>query len=81
MIDDDTLLADGFEKALIGFGYRHNQQIAIYDYHRCVEVLVERDGMSEDDAIEYMDYNVVGSYVGEYTPIFFNRDLMNGYSA
>jgi hypothetical protein len=25
------------------------------------------------EAIEYFDYNVIGSYVGEFTPIFMNR--------
>jgi hypothetical protein len=25
------------------------------------------------EAIEYFDYNVKGSYVGEYTPIFMNK--------
>ena len=77
MNDQETLLADGFENALIGFGYRHHQQVAIYDYRKCIEVLMGRDHMSEEDATEYMDYNVVGSYVGEYTPIFFDKDLLN----
>ena len=81
MMDENTLLADGFESALIGFGHRHNQQVAIYDYRECVRVLMERDSMTEEDAIEHMDYNVVGSYVGEYTPIFFDKELMNEYSA
>lgn len=78
---EDTLLADGFEDALIGFGHQHSKQIAIYDYWKCVEVLMKRDGMTEEDAIEHMEYNVVGSYVGDYTPIFFDKELMNEYSA
>lgn len=80
MTDEDTLLANGFEKALIGFGHRHNQQVAIYDYWECVHILMKRDKMTEEDAIEHMEYNVIGSYVGEYTPIFFNKELMNGYT-
>jgi hypothetical protein len=28
--------------------------------------------MTEEDAIEYLSFNVVGSYVGEMTPIFVN---------
>lgn len=81
MTDEQTLLADGFEDALIGFGHRHNQQVAIYDYWKCVEVLIKRDRMTEEDAIEHMEFNVISSYVGEYTPIFFNKELMNEYSA
>jgi hypothetical protein len=28
--------------------------------------------MSESEAIEYYDYNIAGSYVGENTPIFLD---------
>lgn len=72
---EDTLLADGFEDALIGFGYQHSKILAIYNYDRCVDVLMNRDGMSEEDALEHMEYNVVGSYVGEYTPVFLKSNL------
>jgi hypothetical protein len=34
-----------------------------------VEILME-DDMTEEDAIEYLDYNVIGAYVGELTPIY-----------
>lgn len=78
---EDTLLADGFEDALIGFGYQHTKVIAIYDYNECVKVLMERDEMSEEDAIEHMEYNVVGSYVGEHTPIFLSKGLNDEYTA
>jgi len=78
---EDVLLADGFEDALIGFGHRFNNQVAIYDYRKCVEVLMKRDKMTEEDAIENMEYNVVGSYVGDNTPIFFDEELLNEHSA
>ncbi len=35
-----------------------------------VEILVENDGMSLEDAIEYLEYNTWCAYVGEGTPIF-----------
>ena len=72
---DHTLLADGFEGALIGYGHQHSKLLAIYDYNKCVDILIERDGMTEEDAIEHMDYNVVGSYMGEYTPIFLDANI------
>jgi hypothetical protein len=67
---ESALLADGFEEALIGFGQRCGQPLlAVYDYTKMVEVLMFRDGMSYDDACEYIDYNVVGAWVGEQTPL------------
>jgi hypothetical protein len=65
-----ALLADGFDAALLGFGRRFDKVVAIYSYKKCVEVLVKNSGLSEEEAEEYMEYNVVGSYVGDQTPIF-----------
>ena len=69
----DALTADGFEDALIGFGTRFTYDVAVYDYNKCIEIL-ERDGMSEIDALEYFEFNVRGAYVGEHTPIFMTLD-------
>lgn len=44
-----------------------------YDYDAMVRVLVERDGMSEEDAREHLDFNVVGAYVGPDTPMVLRR--------
>jgi hypothetical protein len=33
---------------------------------------MERDDMTCADAVEFMEFNVVGSYVGEKTPIFIS---------
>ena len=31
---------------------------------------MERDGMTHEEAIEWMDFNVTGAWLGETTPIF-----------
>ena len=67
--------ADGFDEAIIGVGSRcGSDDVFIYDYSKCVSILVERDGMSPDDAVDYMEFNVVGAYVGETTPIFMTKN-------
>jgi len=68
-------LADGFEDAFVGttisaFG---RKQVAIYDYDKCILILMHDNHMKEDDAIEYFDYNVMGSWIGEDTPIYINQ--------
>ena len=71
MSDQDAiLLADGFEAAYLGVCRRFNTYAALYDYDRCVEVLMERDDMPYEDAVEFMEFNVVGAYVGDSTPVF-----------
>lgn len=67
--DQEILMADGFEEAFIGVGMQFNKPIAIFDYDKCLTIL-QKDGMTYYEAEEYMQFNVVGSYVGENTPAF-----------
>ena len=67
------LFAEGFDAALIGVGIQFSREIAIYDYIKCVEVLMNRYEMSEEDALEYMEFNVTGAYMGVGTPVFLIR--------
>ena len=65
-----ALYANGFEAALIGVGYQFNTQLAVYDWDKCVAILMERDHMSHEEASEFMDFNVTGAWVGKNTPVF-----------
>ena len=70
---DEILLADGFEDAFLGvvesFG---SEPKACYDLLKCIDILMNRDSMTYDEAVEYMDFNVTQAYVGEYTPAFIH---------
>ena len=64
------LSADGLEYALIGVGRRCGQpNVLVYNYDLCVGEFVKR-GMTPDEAIEWMEFNVVGAWVGDETPMF-----------
>ena len=67
---ETPLLMDGFDEACIGFSQRINEPfLAVYSYNKMVEVLMERDGMDDEEAMEYIDFNCVGAWMGEKTPI------------
>ncbi len=69
--NEDMLFADGFDKALIGVVYKADQlPIALYDTFICLEILMVRDEMTEEEAQEFFEFNVLGSYVGPNTPCF-----------
>lgn len=69
--DEQIMTADDFDFAIIGICERVGQPtIATYDTDKCLNLLRERDGMTEEEAEEYFYYNVVGAWVGEYTPCF-----------
>ena len=66
--EHEALLAEGFQAALIGYTNGSNI-VAVYDFEICVNIL-QADGMDRIEAVEYMDFNLVGAYVGEKSPIF-----------
>jgi hypothetical protein len=43
-----------------------------------MKVLQERDGMSNEEAHEYMEFNVVNAYVGDFTPVFMHSFFVIG---
>jgi hypothetical protein len=73
--DDDAvevLTADGFDEAFVGVVERFNEGfVACYDRAKCIEIL-EKQGMSNEDAEEYFSFNVAGAWVGAKTPFFFH---------
>ena len=73
--EEECLLADGFDLALIGISCGINP-VAVYDVNKIRNILVARDGMSVEEAQEHMDFNIVGGYVGEKTPLFIDMDFI-----
>lgn len=72
-IDPQALFADGFEGALVGVAERCGQpSLAVYDADRCIGIL-ERQGMTRDEAAEFFSFNVSGAWHGEHTPLFLWR--------
>ena len=72
-MDQGVLLADGFEHAFLGTTQRMNEPLlAVYSYPLMIEPLMLRDGMSYEEAEEYIDFNVAGAWVGEQTPIIIH---------
>lgn len=63
----------GFDSAIIGtasvWNGKERVEVLVYDIYKMVEQLVIRDGMSADEAIEYIDFNIENVYIGKDTPI------------
>ncbi len=71
------LLADGYEGAFLGVGRRNGFEYAIYDEEKCLEILMHRDGMSMDEAVDFFEYNTIGAWVGDDTPIFVKMQSLD----
>lgn len=61
-----------YDEAIIGVS--HDGRV-IYDMDLMVEHLMIHDGMTEMDAVDFIDYNTARSipYAGEYAPIIMYR--------
>jgi hypothetical protein len=69
-LNNEAMFADGFDDAIIGFvSHPLTGYIACYDTDKCIDILMD-EGMTESEAHEYFEYNVLGAYVGENTPCF-----------
>jgi hypothetical protein len=44
-------------------------EVLVYDADKMIKVFVDRDGMSEEEANEYILFNIEGAYIGEDTPV------------
>lgn len=67
---EGALVADGFDDCILGIAYRCSCiPLVVYDADKIVEKL-QAQGMSYEEAAEYYDFNIVGAWVGEGTPLF-----------
>jgi len=67
------MTADGFDEAIIGSITSYGRgETVLYSTQKILEVMMERDGMTAEDAIEFFNYNIIGSYNGNGMPAFLN---------
>jgi hypothetical protein len=66
----EALLLDGFDDAIIGIAQRINLgPVVAYDVEKILHILC-KDGMTYEEALEYYNFNILGAWMGEFTPIF-----------
>jgi hypothetical protein len=66
----DLLTLDGFDEAIIGVVERIDLLVVCYDKQKILKIL-SRD-MSEMQALEYYEFNILGAYMGENTPVYLD---------
>ena len=64
---DEIMIADDLNEAVIGICAITDR--IIYSVRKCIEILMTQN-MGYDEAVEFFEYNVLGSYVGIQTPIW-----------
>ena len=68
--EPEILFADGYDEAIAGVIWDGERTRVVYTTEKILAILMERDEMSYDEASEYFDFNVAGSHMGVYTPLY-----------
>jgi hypothetical protein len=67
------LKIDGHDDAIVGqtLLWRDGKRVDVYVYSGALILakLMERDGMTDEEALEFMDFNIEGAYMGLGTPV------------
>lgn len=74
LMDDnpEALLVDGMEAAILGVARRCGQPTLVVYSERKIIDLLKGQGMDEDEAWEFYDFNILGAWVGDNTPLFLS---------
>jgi hypothetical protein len=67
-----VLEPDYFDTAIIGLAQRIGMDVICYDKEKVLELLCVKEEMTYEDAIEHFEFNIIGSWVGETTPVFLS---------
>lgn len=69
--ENEILKMDGFDDAVIGYHEPSNR--LIYSVKKVIDIIFNEmknaDNFTLSDAIEYFEFNIQSTYVGEFTPI------------
>lgn len=69
--DEQFLIIDGYDDCILGIDIDSMRLIYSVDSI----ILKLSNDMSEEDAVEYFNFNIQGAYFGEQTPIYCYEDL------
>ena len=62
------------QDAIIGIVSRFGTpDLLCYDFDKMVKILMKRDKMTRDEAVEFLDFNTLGAYHGEGTPAVLHK--------
>ena len=66
---EGAIILDNFDDCIIGISEQFGEgNRIVYSKDMIIKKLCEE--MSEEEALEYYDYNILGGYFGEQNPIF-----------
>lgn len=65
---EHVITLDGYDDAVVGVAIRcGSEPVVVYDRERIISICMT-DGMTREEAEEWVSFNIEGAFVGELTP-------------
>jgi len=76
-IAEGAIVLDGFDDCIVGVTEEFGSNIRIlYSVKKIIDKMVS-EGMTEEEAMEFYSFNIIGGYFGEQNPIFLVDYLLD----
>lgn len=63
-----------FDQAIVGIAERADGMMVVaYDSRKCIEAIMEANGVEYLDAVEDFEHNTAGAWYGDGSPVFVDR--------
>ena len=70
----ELMTMDGYDDCILGIAQQcAGEPVVLYDRDLVIQQLMRDDGMTEEEAEEFHEFNQAGAYVGKGTPMFLIR--------
>ena len=66
---EGAVVLTGLDEAAIGQTTRDEGEVLVYSADKIIDILMKRDGMTSDEALEVYGYNIECLYAGPRTPV------------
>ena len=74
---EGAVVLDGLDEAIIGVARTFGKDsVYAYDSDTIIDILVKRDKMSSDEAVDFFEYNIAGMHVNERNPVFIDSGVL-----
>lgn len=67
-LNPEAVVLTGFDECVAGICNGFKGHVLVYNETKIIEQLAKE--MNIDEAWEYYEYNILGAWMGDYTPIF-----------
>ena len=72
---EGAVLLTGLDNAIIGIVEDFTGRKILYSKPKILNILMVRDGMTESEAEEFYDYNILGLYASDLNPVFLDVEV------